>query len=99
MQPLAQAALPAWQTYEAMLRTKAAHFSMLEELEEKYRHAGQRTLAEGVRLEQLLQAHDRQVKAFRQALSQLQRCDLAAHQALIEHIRVANADLSGEPSH
>lgn len=99
LDPLPDAALPAWQAYEAMLVTKDAHFSFLEELETKYRHGGRRTLAEGRRLEQLLAEHDAQVRAFRQSVEALQKEDLAAHHALLMHIRRANADLGGGPAH
>ena len=99
LDPLPDVALPAWQAYEAMLETKDAHFSFLEELETKYRHGGRRTLAEGRRLEQLLAKHDAQVRTFRQSVAALQREDLAAHHALLMHIRRANADLGSAPAH
>ena len=97
--PLPDAALPAWQAYEAMLKTKDAHFTLLEELETKYRDGGRRTFAEGRRLEQLLAEHDAQVHAFRRSVSALQQEDLAAHHALLMHIRHANADLGNAPAH
>ena len=99
LDPLPDVALPAWRAYEAMLQTKDAHFSLLEELEAKYRDGGRRTLAEGRRLEQLLAAHDAQVRAFRQSVVALQQEDLAAHHALLAHIRRANADLGSTPTH
>ena len=99
LDPLPDAALPAWRAYEAMLVTKNAHFSFLEELETRYREGGRRTLAEGRRLEQLLAAHDARVRDFRHSVAALQRDDLAAHHALIEHIRRANAELGGAPTH
>ena len=99
LDPLPDSALPAWQAYEAMLKTKDAHFSFLEELEIKYRDGGRRTFAEGRRLELLLAEHDAQVRAFRSSVSALQQEDLAAHHALIMHIRSANADLGSAPSH
>ena len=99
LDPLPDAALPAWRAYVAMIETKDAHFSCLEELETKYRDGGRRTLAEGRRLEQLLAKHDAQVHAFRQSVAALQREDLAAHHALLMHIRRANADLGSAPTH
>ena len=99
LDPLPDAALPAWTAYESMLETKNAHFSFLEELETKYRDGGRRTLAEGRRLDQLLAAHDSQVRSFRNAVSALQQQDLAAHHALLMHIRHANADLGRAPAH
>ena len=97
--PLPEAALPAWRAYEAMLRSKDDHFSFLARLEDKYRDGGRRTLAESRRLEQLLAGHDLRVRAFRAALAALQRSDLAAHQALVEHLRLSNAGLGDAPQH
>ena len=91
--------MPAWRAYEAMLKTKHAHFSFLETLETKYRDGGRRTLAEGRRLEQLLAEHDTKVRAFRRAVAGLQQEDLSAHHALLLHIRRANADLGSAPAH
>ena len=99
LDPLPDVALPAWQAYEAMLKTKDAHFSFLEELETKYRNGGRRTFAEGRRLEQLLAEHDAQVRAFRQSVVALQQEDLAAHHALLMHIRRANADVGNASAH
>ena len=99
LDPLPDAALPAWRAYEAMLETKDAHFSFLQELETRYRYGGRRTLAEGRRLEQLLAEHDAQVRAFRRSVAALQREELAAHHALLVHIRRANADLGNAPAH
>ena len=97
--PLPDAARPAWRAYEAMLRSKDDHFSFLARLEDKYRDGGRRTLAESRRLEQLLAGHDRRVRAFRSALAALQKADLAAHQALVEHLRLSNAALGDAPRH
>ena len=97
--PLPEAALPAWHAYEAMLRTKDAHFSLLRTLETSYRDGGRRTFAENRRLEQLLAEHDAQVRVFRRSVAALQQEDLAAHHALVEHIRRANADPDGSPVH
>ena len=99
LNPLPDAALPAWRAYEAMLGTKDAHFSFLEALEIKYRDGGRRTFAEGRRLEQLLAEHDEQVRAFRRSIMALQQEDLAAHHALLVHIRHANADLGSATAH
>ena len=97
--PLPDAARPAWRAYEAMLRSKDDHFSFLARLEDKYRDGGRRTLAESRRLEQLLAGHDARVRAFRTALTTLQKADLAAHQALVEHIRLSNAGLGNAARH
>ena len=99
LDPLPKAALPAWRAYEAMLETKDAHFSLLESLETKYRNGGRRTFAESRRLEQLLAEHDAQVHAFRHSIAALQQEDLAAHHALLLHLKHANADLGDAPTH
>ena len=99
MQALPETARSAWQAYEEMLRTKDAHFSYLEHLEEKYRQGGRRTLAESTYLDQLLAAHDGQVKTFRHALTELARADLAAHQALIEHLTAAGSNTKRGSNH
>ena len=92
MTVLPETAEHAWHAYEEMLGSKTAHFSYLQQLEDKYRHGGQRSLAEGAHLNQLLAAHDARVKAFRLAITELSQLDLSAHQTLIEHIAALNAD-------
>ncbi len=91
-QTLPDAALPAWNAYLAMEASKREHFSYLEELETKYKYGGSRTIAESMHLEGLLKKHDKQVAAFRQAIKTLQAEDAGAHQALIEHITMLNAE-------
>lgn len=93
-QTLPKKALPVWEIYCAMEESKRKHFSYLEELETKYKHGGTRSLAENLYLEGLLKQHGRQVAKFREAIKQLQRDDSDAHQALIEHITMLNAQLS-----
>lgn len=91
-QTLPDAALPAWNAYLAMGESKRKHFGYLEELETKYEYGGARTIAESRRLEGLLKEHDKQVTEFRQAIKALQVEDVGAHQALIEHITLLNAE-------
>lgn len=90
-QTLPKKALPVWDIYRAMEESKRKHFGYLEELKMKYKHGGSRTLAERVYLEGLLKQHGRQVAKFREAIKQLQHDDTDAHQALIEHITMLNA--------
>ncbi len=97
-QTLPKKALPVWDIYRAMEESKRKHFSYLEELETKYRHGGTRTVAENIYLEGLLKQHGRQVAKFRKAIKQLQYDDADAHQALIEHITMLNAQ-HNDPGH
>ena len=97
-QTLPKKALPVWDIYRAMEESKRKHFSYLEELETKYRHGGTRTVAENIYLEGLLKQHGRQVAKFREAIKKLQHDDADAHQALIEHITMLNAQ-HNDPNH
>lgn len=76
-----------------MLESKSAHFGFLESLAEKYRHGGQRTLAEQARLANLLDEHDRQVAGFTSAMKQLAADAPQARDALLELLKEsASAD-------
>ena len=90
-QALPKKALPVWEIYCAMEESKRKHFGYLEALQIKYKQSGSRTLAERVYLEGLLKQHGRQVTKFREAIKQLRLEDEDAHQALIEHITMLNA--------
>ncbi|MGR9089606.1 MAG: hypothetical protein ACU85U_03380 [Gammaproteobacteria bacterium] len=70
-----------------MLDSKSAHFGFLESLAEKYRHGGQRTLAEQARLANLLDEHDRQVTAFTAAMKQLSADAPEARDALLDLLK------------
>lgn len=68
------AALPtdaraAWDAYLAMRDSKQAYFSLLSEIDEKYKTAGEPTAAETDRLADLLSRHDANVKAFNEAMA------------------------------
>lgn len=80
---LPASATAAWQAYLGMCAAKAAHFDWLRELSDKYRHGGNRTLAEGARLGSLLEAHDEAVKHFVVCLGELKARDTAGHAALV----------------
>lgn len=92
--PLPEAALPAWQAYNAMDATKQRHFLLLQGLERKYRDHGSVGGAERALLERLLRDHDRQVARFREAVGELSRSDPTAHQALIGYIADLNDALA-----
>lgn len=87
---LPAAARSAWQAYEAMEHSKRAHLGYLQEMEEKYRHGGSRSLAEAARLQSLLQNHDRNVSNFRDAVRALATRDPAAHRALVRRLQEFN---------
>lgn len=84
---LPPAAADAWRAYRSMLDSKSAHFGFLESLVEKYRHGGQRTLAEQARLANLLDEHDRRVTNFTAAMKQLATDAPQAREALIELLK------------
>ncbi len=77
----------AWQAYQSMSAGKDAYFSLLQALDEKYRHGGNPTIAENLKLQQLLDEHDRKVKRFKQAMSTI--TDPGAKQQLVELLKAA----------
>jgi len=78
-------AASAWQAYQSMGASKDAYFSLLQALDKKYQHGGNPTIAEKLKLEQLLGEHDQKVKAFNQALSAI--TDPGAKQQLVELLK------------
>lgn len=92
-QTLPEAALPAWNAYRAMEESKQKYFSYLEALENEYEQGGYRTSAESARLEALLKEHDEQVAEFRRSMMALRNKDASAHQSLIDHITLLNAEI------
>lgn len=58
----------AWEAYQAMSRSKAEYFGLLQELDRKYREGGGPSIAENLQLEQLLKIHDGKVTAFNDAM-------------------------------
>ena len=97
---LPQVALPAWEAYQRMVASKAAHFDFLTLLDRKYQHTGRRSLAEIARLDTLLTAHTAAVRQFRVAVTDLTTQNRAARDALLAHIQQTNASLGdpGNPS-
>ena len=77
----------AWQAYQSMSESKDAYFSLLQTLDEKYRHGGNPTIAENLKLEQLLAEHDRKVKHFNQTVAAI--TNPAAKQQLVELLKDA----------
>jgi hypothetical protein len=93
---LPQAARAAWDAYVAMHESKQAHFGYLEELERKDEMGGHRTLAEELRLNDLLAAHDRCVREFRSLMNDLRMCDREAHAMLLRQLTALNAPTAGD---
>ena len=58
----------ALDAYRQMGKTKAEYFGYLQELDEKYPPGGSPTIAENLKLEKLLKAHDEKVNAFNMAM-------------------------------
>jgi D-serine deaminase-like pyridoxal phosphate-dependent protein len=88
-----EAALPAdakqaWEAYLAMCESKQAYFSLLSEVDEKYKTAGQPTQDESERLAELLQRHDECVMTFNQAMAAV--TDPASRQALLLKLQKAS---------
>jgi hypothetical protein len=92
-QDLPEIALPAWNAYREMEKSKGQYFGYLSELECKYEHGGSRSRSENDRLEALLKQHDDHVQGFRRAMNRLKARDANAHRALIEQIKLLNADI------
>ena len=77
----------AWQAYQAMCASKDDYFSLLQALDEKYKNGGEPGIAESLKLEQLLSAHDKKVKLFNQAMAAVTGPE--AKRQLMELLRVA----------
>ena len=70
--------------------SKKRHYELLQALDEKAKEGGYQTIEETTRLESLLQTHDDNVRDFKRQITGLAVADLAAHQALLEHITFWN---------
>ncbi len=66
---LSQEAQIAYRAFLDMRDSKTAHFSHLEALEHKYKSGGAPSLAENLQLEKLLAEHDKNVLAFKTAMT------------------------------
>jgi DUF1365 family protein len=80
----------AWQAYVAMRESKEAYFSLLSEIEQKYRNRGEPTQEESGRLEVLLQQHDAGVRAFTEAMAAV--TSEASRQALLLKLQTASEE-------
>lgn len=58
----------ALEAYHQMGQSKQTYFSLLQELDEKYRDGGAPSIAENLQLEKFLKVHDENVSAFNEAM-------------------------------
>ncbi len=61
----------AWQAYQSMCTSKDDYFSLLQTLDEKSKTGEGPSIAESLKLEQLLSEHDQKVKLFNKARAAL----------------------------
>jgi len=66
---LSEAARIAYQAFIDMNHSKNAHFSCLQAIESKYQSGGVPGIAENLELERLLATHDKNVLAFKTAMT------------------------------
>ena len=79
----------AWVAFRAMGETKQAYFTFLQELDQKYDSNEAPSIAENLKLEQLLKQHDEKVGAFNEAMAKV--TDTSARQALLAKMTSASA--------
>lgn len=79
----------AWLAYQAMGESKKTYFGFLQELDQKYNKNESPSIAENLKLEQLLKVHDTKVTAFNEAMSKVEQPD--ARQALMSMLTSASA--------
>lgn len=80
---LPEQARPAYEAYLAMSETKQAYFNYMLELDQKQKSGGEISLAENLKLEQLLKDHDEKVTAFNEAMQVMKDMDEETRHALI----------------
>lgn len=90
-------ALPAWRVYCEMGETKQDHFELLSEINARREQGGAPpTLAESLRLEELLKRHDHKVKAFGLCIKELKETVPEAYKALVDRLAAENARVGAE---
>lgn len=87
--PLSAEAEHAWMAYQAMAETKKMYFGFLQELDQKYNKSESPSIAENLKMEQLLRAHDEKVSAFNRAMTNVE--EASARQALMARLTNASA--------
>ena len=79
---LTEEASIAYQAYQEMCDSKDTYFSLLQEIDEKYKDGGQASSNETEELERRLSQHSKNVAAFNDAMSAVE--DFEARSALIK---------------
>ena len=77
----------ALEAYRAMSQSKNTYFGFLQELDQKYDKNASPSIAENLKLEQLLAAHDEKVKAFNEAMAAV--TDKSEREELMAHLTKA----------
>jgi hypothetical protein len=85
---LPEEAQSAWLAYQAMSESKKTYFSFLLELDQKYKQGGTSTIAENLRLENLLQLHNEKVAEFSNAMNTVE--DKDARDTLLKMMGATN---------
>ncbi|MBI4005793.1 MAG: hypothetical protein HY356_03915 [Gammaproteobacteria bacterium] len=88
---LPEEARAAWQAYQEMGKSKTQYFNFLQELDQKYKEGGSPSIAENLRLEELLKVHDKNVTAFSQAMNAVENKE--AREALLQKLGSTNTTL------
>ena len=82
LENLSEEAKVAYQAFQDMSQSKQAYFSLLQEIDGKYKNGGAPSANENQQLEELLRIHDKNVTAFNIAMSEV--ADQASRMALIK---------------
>ena len=78
----------ALDAYKAMSVSKSTYFGFLQELDQKYDKNQSPSIAENLKLEELLAAHDIKVKAFNEAMAAVE--DKADREELMTKLTTAS---------
>lgn len=78
---LTEEARIAYQAFQDMSKSKQAYFSLLQDIDTKYKEGGAPSIAENLQLEKLLGVHDKNVVAFNTAMAAVE--DVESRNALI----------------
>ncbi len=88
---LPEEAEAAWRAYQEMSKSKNQYFNFLQGLDQKYKQGGSPSIAENLRLEELLKVHDKNVVAFSQAMNAVENKE--AREALLQKLASTNTAL------
>jgi hypothetical protein len=78
----------AWLAYQAMGESKKIYFAFLQELDQKYDKNQSPSIAENLKLEELLKTHDVNVKAFNEAMANVE--EPGAREAIMNKLTSAS---------